>query len=490
MHNDHAALSSHDRESAQDLLSPGQRRFAACAGAALVTALVVTGSRLVPGPIDLTLLLDVIVGAVTVVYVAVIAFKSVLVTLALRRGSRLALPGQRRVPDDDLPRFTVLVPVHREGAILPQLMGNLDRLDYPRDKLEVLILVEEDDEETADVLDRTVLPESFRRVIVPVSYPRTKPKACNVGLAEATGELCVIYDAEDRPEADQLRKAVEAFTRAPRGVVCMQAQLQYWNPDTNGLTRLFAAEYACNFSLVLPGLTRLRVPVPLGGTSNHFRTRDLRELGGWDSYNVTEDADLGIRIARAGLHVEMIDSVTWEEANSEIGNWTRQRSRWIKGYVQTYLVHMRSPRTLYRQLGFRSFLSFQLVVGGTPFTLLVNPLFWGLTVAYLVTRWAGIASLFPTVVFYLGMASMVLGNYLALLQQAVGCMQRGLYANVRWLVLSFAYWALMSVAAYKAVIQLLRPSRRHYWEKTNHGLVIEHPVMESAATPSAVGQTV
>jgi cellulose synthase/poly-beta-1,6-N-acetylglucosamine synthase-like glycosyltransferase len=455
----------------------------------VVAVLVAAAAGLLPRPVDLTLVLDVLVGVVTVLYVAVITYKSYLVMLAVRRGRRAAasIPRQRLVPYEDLPRYTVLVPVHKEGAVLAQLLGNLDSLDYPRDRLEVLLLVEADDEETAEVLDRIELPTSFQRINVPVSYPRTKPKACNVGLEYATGDFCVIYDAEDRPEADQLRKSVEAFSRASRNIVCMQAQLQYWNPDTNGLTRLFAAEYACNFSLVLPGLTDLRVPVPLGGTSNHFRTKELRELGGWDSYNVTEDADLGICLARAGLRVEMIDSVTWEEANSELGNWIRQRSRWIKGYAQTYLVHTRSLPQLYRQLGPRSFASFQLVVGGTPFTLLVNPLFWGLTIAYLATRWTGISALFPPVIFYLGLASMVIGNYLVMLQFAIGCVQRGLYANVRWLLFSFAYWALMSVAAYKAIGQLLNPAKQHYWEKTTHGLVIEQPT-EGAISVAASGQ--
>jgi cellulose synthase/poly-beta-1,6-N-acetylglucosamine synthase-like glycosyltransferase len=267
--------------------------------------------------------------------------------------------------------------------------------------------------------------------------------------------------------------------------VCVQAELQYFNPETNVLTRWFAAEYACNFSLVLPGLTRTDAPVPLGGTSNHFRTQALRELGGWDGYNVTEDADLGIWIARAGLRVSMIDSVTWEEANSRVGNWIRQRSRWIKGYIQTYLVHMRHPVRLGRELGLRNFVAFQCVVGGTVLTLLFNPIFWALTIAYVAFGQQWVSAVFPAPVLYLGMASMIVGNFISLWFQMAACMERGLYPSVKWLLAVPVYWVLLSVAAFKAFGQLLNPRLRHHWEKTTHGLVVD-----GAAVPVHAGSAV
>jgi cellulose synthase/poly-beta-1,6-N-acetylglucosamine synthase-like glycosyltransferase len=322
-------------------------------------------------------------------------------------------------------------------------------------------------------------------VLIPPSGPRTKPKACNVGLRHARGEFCVIYDAEDRPEPDQLLKAVAAFGSVPSWVVCMQAELQYWNPWTNWLTRCFAAEYALNFSLVLRGLDRFRVPIPLGGTSNHFRVDALRDLGAWDPYNVTEDADLGMRIARRGWAVRMMVSVTEEEANSRVGNWIRQRSRWIKGYYQTWLVHMRSPRQLLRDLGLRQFLGFHLTLGFSSLTGLLNPLFWALACIYLISGPTHIRALFPGPILYLGVFSMLIGNLLMMQSMMAGCMDRGLYAAVRTMLAIPLYWALMSVAAYKALFQLLRPSRRHYWELTQHGLVSEQagavPVTASAS---------
>jgi len=420
---------------------------------------------------------DVAVTAIalaTFAYVVVIGFRLVLVTTAQSAPvMRFTARELGAASHETLPPYTVLVPLYREDKVLPVLLARLSALDYPADRLQVLLLIEEDDQLTRAALARAELDMRFEAVLIPPSQPRTKPKACNVGLRYAVGEFCVIYDAEDRPDPDQLRKAVAAFRTLPRWVVCVQAELQYWNPWTNWLTRCFAAEYALNFSLVLRGLDRFRLPIPLGGTSNHFRTEALRELGAWDPYNVTEDADLGMRIARRGWGVRMMVSVTEEEANSRIGNWIRQRSRWIKGYYQTWLVHMRAPLQLWRELGLRQFCAFQLTVGFSGLTGLLNPIFWALTFVYLISGPRHISALFPPAVLYLGVFSMLMGNLLMVYSMMAGCMDRGLYGAVRSMIAIPVYWALMSVAAYKALFQLLRPSRRHYWELTEHGLVAE-----------------
>jgi cellulose synthase/poly-beta-1,6-N-acetylglucosamine synthase-like glycosyltransferase len=415
---------------------------------------------------------ELVVGAITALYVVVIGFKAVL----LVGGSggqtiRFDDADLRSVADEVLPSYTVLVPLYREANLCPQIIDRLSRLAYPADRLQILLLLEEDDEETIAALMTTRLGPQFEVVSIPASHPRTKPKALNIGLARASGDLCVIYDAEDRPEADQLRKAATAFLRSPDWVVCIQAELQYWNPWTNWLTRCFAAEYAVNFSLVLRGLDRFRLPIPLGGTSNHFRTDALCQLGAWDPYNVTEDADLGMRIARRGWSVRMMASVTEEEANSKLGNWIRQRSRWIKGYLQTWLVHMRSPVRLWRELGPRQFASLQLTVGLFTVTTLVNPILWAFTVVYLIMGPQYIEPLFPPVTLYVGLACMALGNLMMIYVLMIGCMERGLYRGVRTMLSVPVYWALMSLAGYRACLQLLRPRRRHYWELTEHGLV-------------------
>ncbi|QXJ20287.1 glycosyltransferase [Actinomadura graeca] len=457
-----------DGLSARRVLSRGQVAVAAVLVTAVgaVSVLHVTAG-LGPPPGRLA---ETAVTVVTAVYLLSLVFRAAMVAAAWT--SRPADPGEDGtppLPDGELPVYTVLVPLYREANVLPELLDRLGRLDYPADRLQILLLIEDDDEETRAALPGLGPP--FEVVRIPPSLPRTKPKACNVGLARARGEFVVIYDAEDRPDPDQLRKAVRAFRSQPDRVVCVQAELQYWNPWTNWLTRCFAAEYATTFGLWLRGLDRLRLAIPLGGTSNHFRGDALAALGGWDPYNVTEDADLGIRIARRGWEVRMMASVTEEEANSRLGNWIRQRSRWIKGYLQTWLVHTRHPVLLWRQLGTRRTLAFHLTMGFPALTTLVNPFFWTLTLVYLCTGTRHIQPMFAPLTLYGGVTTMIVGNLLMIYCAMAGCMERGLFPAVRTMVTVPLYWGLMSVAAYKALYQLARPSRRHFWELTDHGLV-------------------
>lgn len=370
--------------------------------------------------------------------------------------------------DRELPIYTVLVPLYREAEVLPTLVAAIADLDYPKAKLDVKLLLEEDDQETIQAVNRHPLPSHIKPVVVPNALPKGKPKACNYGLLHAEGEFVVIYDAEDVPERDQLKKAVAAFRKADPRVDCIQAKLNYYNRDQNILTRWFTTEYSMWFDLFIPGLDASNAPIPLGGTSNHFRTARLRELGAWDPYNVTEDADLGIRLFKAGGKTAVIDSTTYEEANSDLYNWIRQRSRWVKGYIQTWLVHMRHPLRLMREIGPYAFFSFNMVVGGTFFGFLVNPIYWLLTALWFLTHWGLIQQLFPGPVFYLGAIGLYFGNFAFMYTNVAGCMRRGYYDMVKYALLSPLYWALMSVGAWKGFLQLFyRPS---YWEKTKHGL--------------------
>ncbi|MEU5874541.1 glycosyltransferase [Glycomyces sp. NPDC047369] len=455
--------------SARRLLSPGQWALAlgVLGGVAACLALhLLTGIG--PSPLQWA---QGGMCALIVLYLAVIGFKLAMVLGSGRSTAMRFAPGALETfPDAELPRYTVLVPLYREAAVVPGLVRRLSAMDYPPELLEILLLVEADDGETRTAIAAQRPDRRFRTVVVPESGPKTKPKACNVGLAQATGDLCVIFDAEDRPDPDQLRKAALAFRVLPDRVVCVQAELQYWNPWTNWLTRCFSAEYATNFSLTLHGMDRHRLAIPLGGTSNHFRTDALRDLGGWDPFNVTEDADLGIRIARRGWDVRMIVSVTEEEANSRLGNWIRQRSRWIKGYLQTWLVHSREPVRMWRELGAKKTLAIHLTLGFSTVTTLINPLMWLMTLSYFVFGPEWMEPLFPPAVLYGGMFAMIAGNALMCYALMLGCLKRGLYAAVRAMLTVPLYWALMSVAAYKALVQLIRPSKRHFWELTVHGL--------------------
>lgn len=384
--------------------------------------------------------------------------------------------------DEALPRYTVLVPVYKEANIVANLIGNLGALDYPAHLLEVLILVEEDDTETRPAAEAANPPSHFRFITVPAGQPQTKPKACNVGLEFATGELLVIYDAEDKPEPDQLKKAVLAFREAGEDLVCVQAALNYFNADENPLTRMFTLEYSFWFDYMLPGLEYGRLAIPLGGTSNHFRVSGLRRLGGWDPFNVTEDADLGIRASAEGFRVGVIDSTTYEEANTSYPNFVRQRSRWIKGYMQTTLVHLRNPFRLVRIAGLRQTLSFLFLVGGTPATFLAVPLLYAVFALSLLADPATLEFLFPGWVLWLSLFNLGVGSALMIYVSMMGAFKRRRYGLVLWGLANPFYWLLHSIAAYKALWQLI--TKPHYWEKTAHGLT---GVAHTSPLPAPVG---
>jgi glycosyltransferase XagB len=409
----------------------------------------------------------VIVAAANVTFLAAVSFKLVACLVGVVFGARVTDASPER-DDRRLPRYTVLVPVYHEANVIGELMGNLGALDYPAEKLEVLVLLESDDTETIEAARAAEPPATVRLVIVPDAQPKTKPKACNVGLFLARGDLLVIYDAEDRPDPQQLRKAVAAFEQAGAETICMQARLRYWNYDTNLLTRMFTLEYGYWFGTMLPGLDRMALPIPLGGTSNHFRVPELRALIGWDPHNVTEDADLGLRAAVEGYRVGVIDSDTEEEACAQLRPWIRQRTRWIKGYMQTALVHLRSPRRLVRQVGFIDALAFLLLIAGTPLTFLLAPVMWAGTAAWYGFGEPHLPLLNSGTFWAIALTNLVVGNGIMIGLNLLAAVRGQGWRAAPFALLNPLYWVLHSIAAWRALVQLIR--NPFYWEKTPHGL--------------------
>jgi cellulose synthase/poly-beta-1,6-N-acetylglucosamine synthase-like glycosyltransferase len=404
------------------------------------------------------------------VYLGALVYRLTAFWLSLRNPEMVVVTDEdaRSIPDELLPIYTVLVPAYREPSVIGALIARLSELEYPVDRLDIRLLLEQDDQETIAAAVDARPGRQFTIVRVPHSEPKTKPKACNYGLRDARGEYVTIYDAEDRPEPLQLRRAVVAFGRLGSSVACLQAKLSYYNADQNLLTSWFAIEYAMWFSFLLPGLVAQRGPLPLGGTSNHFRGEVLQAAGGWDPYNVTEDADLGIRLARRGYQTRVLESTTFEEANSDVINWVKQRSRWYKGYLQTWLVHTRHPRELLRELGWRGFIGFNLFVAGTPLLSLINPIFWILTALWFLIHPPVILALFPSWLYYLSMMVMIAGNVSLFYSWLISARMAGSRKLVFAALLVPVYWVLMSIAVIKAAVQLI--SAPSFWEKTVHGL--------------------
>ena len=450
---------------AQTTTTPRQR--AACAAGLAVLVLTIIGA--VAG---YRVGLVVVIAAISALYFIDLVFTAYLVTGSARR--RKMLTQQEFTDLPTWPNFTVLCPMYKETAVLPQFVKAIGALDYPRHALEVLLLLEEDDTETIAFAESMDLPSWFEIIVVPDCQPKTKPKACNYGLQIARGQYIVIFDAEDVPEPDQLKKAAMAFARLRGNVACLQAPLNFYNPRQNILTRLFTAEYSLWFDLMLAGLQHVDGPIPLGGTSNHFRTEVLRGLGGWDPYNVTEDADLGIRLYKQGFRTGMLNSTTYEEANPNVRNWIRQRSRWIKGYMQTLLVHTRGGWDL-RRTRDKHYFTFLLVIGGKVIVNFINPLMWVITIGYFVFRsrvGLTIESLYPAPVFYIAVVTLLFGNLLFVYIFLLGSAHRNNHDLIKYGLFAPFYWLLMSVAACKALWQLIR--KPHFWEKTQHGLHLEN----------------
>ncbi len=457
----HSAL--HHTESALVILTTRQKLFLYGLVAVFVIGLI----------LNFKITLIVLIGALTVLYFADLLFNFYLICKSFYKPSEIVVSEQdiNKVDPSSWPTYTIFCPLYKEWEVLPQFVSAMSELDYPKDKLQVMLLLEENDPETIEKAREFNLPSYFDIVIVPHSKPKTKPKACNYGLLHAKGEYIVIYDAEDVPDTLQVKKAVLAFRRVDSTVKCIQAKLNYYNPNQNLLTRFFTAEYSLWFDLVLSGLQSVETLIPLGGTSNHFRTIDLKEMNGWDAFNVTEDCDLGIRMVKRGYRTALLDSTTLEEANSDYMNWLWQRSRWIKGYIVSYFVHMRNPRAFIASGQWKHLLALQLVVGGKILSLFINPLMWVITISYFVFRSTlgpAIQALYPAPIFYMAVLCLVAGNFMYVYYYMIGCVKKQHYGLVKYIYLIPFYWLSMSMAAWLAIYKLIVAP--HQWSKTKHGL--------------------
>jgi cellulose synthase/poly-beta-1,6-N-acetylglucosamine synthase-like glycosyltransferase len=405
--------------------------------------------------------------ALLLVALATLIISACLKVSAAMSALRLAGPEPPAPAMARLPAVSIIVALFRESDIAPRLVRRLSRLDYPRELLDVVLAVEAEDAMTRAALAAADLPPWMRVVVVPAGRVKTKPRALNLALDHCRGAIIGIYDAEDAPEPDQIRKVVERFHRRGPDVACLQGVLDYYNPRTNWLSRCFTIEYATWFRLILPGIQRLGLAVPLGGTTLFFRRSVLEELGGWDAHNVTEDADLGIRLYRHGYRTELLDTVTGEEANCRVIPWIKQRSRWIKGYMMTWAVHMRAPGLLWRQLGGWRFAGFQIMFLGTILQFLLAPLMWSF--------WSIPMGLGHPLTGVLANSDIIAMSTAFILSEAVS-ITLGIVALRRsghrisplWVPTLQLYFPLAALAAYKGLWELL--TRPFYWDKTNHGL--------------------
>ncbi|MCV0367836.1 glycosyltransferase [Filomicrobium sp.] len=430
----------------------------------VLTVALVIGAAVMPSVTHTVVFATMALSFFCIVAIRILA----IATLLSVRAPAPESPNEKSGLDEVFPRYAILVPLYKEAEVVPALIEALSALDYPTDCLEISLIVEREDRTTRMALEAQVLPTHMRIVEVPEGQPRTKPRALNYALASARGDYVVVYDAEDMPEPDQLRRALKAFRSAGPELGCVQACLNTYNPEETFFTRQFTIEYTALFDAIVPTLARLDLPVPLGGTSNHFPRRILETSGGWDPFNVTEDADLGIRLARQGARVAGLASTTWEEAPETFRIWLGQRTRWLKGWMQTYIVHMREPTRLLRDLGLKRFAGLQVLMGGMILSCLVHPWFYVVLGASLLSGRSDL--LVPSdewhVLYWAGLFNLFAGYVSAIALGAIAVARRGRPELAISVLAVPIYWLLISWAAYRALWELV--SAPHHWEKTQH----------------------
>jgi cellulose synthase/poly-beta-1,6-N-acetylglucosamine synthase-like glycosyltransferase len=368
-----------------------------------------------------------------------------------------------------LPTITILVPLYKEVHITDHLLARLAALDYPHALLDVCLVLETSDVTTRDALTQADLPSYIRPIAVPDGTLKTKPRALNYAMRFAQGSIIGVYDAEDAPAPDQLRVVAAHFANCRRDVACLQGTLDYYNPRANWLTRCFTLEYASWFRVILPGYARLGLVVPLGGTTLFFKRDILAKLGGWDAHNVTEDADLGVRLARRGYRTEFIQSVTEEEANGRMWPWIKQRSRWLKGYAITYAVHMRNPLKLLEDLGLWRFLGVQILFGGTLAQFAFVPVIWSFWMMPLGLHHP-VQSVAPTWLAWTFAIAFMLTGIINLFVNTLGAFRAGKPGLAPWALTLQLYFPLGMIAVYKGLLELTW--KPFFWDKTAHGVLM------------------
>ena len=446
-------LASRPECSARDVIWPWQAY-----GLGMLTSLALISLALVPG------LLFVLIHFLTVSFFIACS--------VLRAVAAIRLPKMASAPvslplSPDVPVYSVLVALYREAEVVPELLVALGKLQWPRSKLEIKLVCEEDDTETIAAVNTLQLHPCVELVLVPPSLPRTKPKALAYALPLTRGQLVVLYDAEDRPHPMQLAEALQRFNEAGPELACLQAPLEVSNRRANMIANMFGFEYAALFRGLLPWLAHSRLMLPLGGTSNHFRREALQAVGGWDPYNVTEDADLGVRLARRGYRCETLQCATREDAPEELATWHQQRVRWFKGWMQTWLVHMRQPRALARELSPATFAVTQILVVGMVLSSLLHALLLIMVAGLAIELASGFSfGLWQTPLLVLDLISIFLGYASFLLLGWV--VLRPIDRKGFWKVVLFTpiYWVMLSGAAWCALVDLIR--RPHHWAKTPH----------------------
>jgi cellulose synthase/poly-beta-1,6-N-acetylglucosamine synthase-like glycosyltransferase len=410
-----------------------------------------------------------VIGAIAVLYIFVLVLKLVIIYVGSKQfESSVKSEDLQSLDDDELPVISALIPLHKEKEILPQLLNHMSKMDYPKEKFDVIFILESTDEETIRAFVEARPPRHFKALLSPNVLPKTKPKALNVAFQKSKGDVVVIYDAETLPDVDQLKKAAWTLKTHPE-VMYLHTRLDHYNTDYNWITKNFNAEYSYYYDHFFPGVISLGVPVPISGHSIYFRRHIIESVHGWDSYNVAEDCDIGIRLYRHGFGSgRIMNSFSLEQATTTIPTWIMQRVRWMKGFIQTSVVHLRYPLLLKKELG--GWFKFSWFLYLVPFSVIMNILnmvLWVLFFCWNIGHPIYVKNLYgDSFILYASVFSFLMGNYIFLFFNFIGLYGRKRYAVMKWAFLSPVYWLLLGYASLYATYRFL--FKPFQWEKTTH----------------------
>ena len=413
-------------------------------------------------------ILTVITGLVSLLYFVLMIFKLWIVKNSLS-ASLVDFTDEQidAITDEELPVYTILIPAKYESEVMEQIISAMSMIDYPTNKLDILVCMEDYDRETIEAFIDANPPAHFRPFIMPYVNPQTKPKTLNMAFLESRGKYVVVYDAEIIPEPNQLKKAYLAFKKYP-DIAVFQTRLDHYNADDNLITKMFSIEFSFYYDMFLPGLQKLGVPVPLSGHSVHFKHDAIKEVGAWDAYNVTEDCDIGMRLFRRGYKIGLIDSISQEEATSTLNMWVRQRTRWMKGFIQTSIVHLRHPVRFAKEIGgWKNFTVFILTVPGTVVVNILNIVTWIMFVIWILYHPPAIKALYPQPILLISGLAFILGGFIFTYLNLLGAYKRERFSMVKYALLTPFYWLMLAFATVRGAIQIIIDP--HSWEKTTHG---------------------
>ncbi|PID52281.1 MAG: hypothetical protein CR972_02285 [Candidatus Moraniibacteriota bacterium] len=373
---------------------------------------------------------------------------------------------KNKSPEQFLPpkySFAIFIPARHEEAVIADTIQSVSKLDYPEAMKEVLILINrKDDAETIRITKETIAKLGKKNIrLVDFEGPLGKPIGLNIGLKNTNMDVVTIFDAEDEIHPDILNVVNTAMIQNHADIV--QSGVQLMNFNSNWYSLFNVMEYYFWFKSVLHFFANNGM-IPLGGNTVFFKKHWLERVGGWDEKNLTEDADIGIRMSAAGARTKVIydeEHVTREETPPSVAQFIKQRTRWNQGFIQVLFKGVWTKLPKKRQRFLAVYILTWLFFQGMLFVLL--PFSVALALFFEMSPLLGLVVNLP---FYaLGFLYVILNIGLYEFHKSYDIKYSPLLI-IKTAVFYFPFQILLGISAFRAIIRQLFGNIT--WEKTAH----------------------